>query len=163
MKLSEAATLARKLMNEHGLAHVPFSFNGRKRSLGVCQFRGPFKNREYKVAGIALSEKWVPYLSESEVRDTVLHEVAHALAGWEAAHGYKWKAMARKVGANPTRTAETVPDEVRARVGEVHAKYRATCGGCGQVYYVHRMTKGWLRGSKVCAKCRTHLKLVQLR
>ncbi len=163
MKLTEAATLARKLMNEHGLAHVPFSFNRRKRSLGVCQFKGPYKNREYKVMGIALSDKWVPYLSESEVRDTVLHEIAHALVGFAAGHNYKWKAMARKVGANPTRTAEAVPDEVRARVGEVHAKYRSTCGGCGQVYYFHRMTRGWMEGRKVCAGCRTSLTPVQLR
>lgn len=163
MKLTDAKNLARELMNAHGLADVPFEFNRHKRSLGVCKFRGPYKDGEYKVMGIALSEKWTPFLSEAEVKDTVLHEIAHALAGFKAAHGYKWKAMARKVGANPTRTADNVPEEVKARVGEVHAKYRATCGGCGQVYYFHRMTKGWQRGSKVCGKCRTHLTPVQLR
>jgi SprT-like family len=38
--------------------------------------------------------------SDEEVRDTILHEVAHALAGpANTGHGPKWREMARRVGA----------------------------------------------------------------
>ena len=39
--------------------------------------------------------------NEEEIRDTVLHEIAHAIAGPEAGHGPLWKATARRIGATP--------------------------------------------------------------
>ena len=39
--------------------------------------------------------------SEAEIRDTILHEIAHALAGPEARHGARWKAIARRIDATP--------------------------------------------------------------
>ena len=39
--------------------------------------------------------------SEEQIRDTVLHEIAHAIAGHEAGHGPLWKATARRIGATP--------------------------------------------------------------
>ncbi len=40
-----------------------------------------------------------------QVRDTVLHEIAHAIAGPEAGHGPLWKATARRIGATPRARA----------------------------------------------------------
>ena len=37
----------------------------------------------------------------AEIRDTVLHEIAHALVGPEARHGPEWKAIAKRLGATP--------------------------------------------------------------
>ncbi len=37
------------------------------------------------------------------MRDTLLHEIAHALAGHRAGHGPVWRKIAREVGAKPKR------------------------------------------------------------
>jgi predicted SprT family Zn-dependent metalloprotease len=39
--------------------------------------------------------------SEAEVRDALLHEIAHALAGHHAGHGPVWRKIAHEVGAKP--------------------------------------------------------------
>ncbi|MCA1800425.1 MAG: SprT-like domain-containing protein [Actinobacteria bacterium] len=158
MNITEAQRLARKLMDDHGLRDIPFAMNRRKSALGVCKFLRPRYGMP-TVVGIELSQYWTPHLSDAEVKDTILHEIAHALAGFNAGHGYKWKAEARRIGANPTRTAEAVPAEVKARVGKLHAKYSATCRSCGQVYYFNRMGKSWKAGRKVCGSCRGTLSI----
>ena len=43
--------------------------------------------------------------SEEQIRDTVLHEIAHAIAGREAGHGLLWKVTARRIGATPRAKA----------------------------------------------------------
>ena len=43
--------------------------------------------------------------SKEQIRDTVLHEIAHAIAGREAGHGPLWKVTARRIGATPRAKA----------------------------------------------------------
>ena len=64
---------------------------GQKR-LGDCHFR-------YHV--IRISRTHALEGSEEQIRDTVLHEIAHAIAGHGAGHGPLWKATARRIGATP--------------------------------------------------------------
>ena len=48
--------------------------------------------------------------SDESIQDTVLHEIAHALAAPEAGHGPLWKTVARRIGAAPMAKAhETDP------------------------------------------------------
>lgn len=154
MKLSEAATLARNLITAHGFPHVKFAFNRRKNALGVCRYSAATR----QAVSIELSEHWVPHLSESEVRDTILHEIAHAMTPG-AHHGPEWKAAARKVGANPKRTAEDVPQDVQQRIVALSAKYRASCTKCDNVIYFNRMGKKWKQGAYVCGRCRGKLRV----
>ena len=51
---------------------------------------------------IQLSRSYVERSTRRTVQETILHEIAHALApSNEPAHGPTWKAIARRIGANP--------------------------------------------------------------
>jgi SprT protein len=115
MDFNDADKLARKLIAEHGLRRWSFRFNHGKRRLGLCN---------YTDKRIELSMYFVAQNDEAAVRDTVLHEIAHALAGSRAAHGPKWKAVCVKIGALPQRLDQ---DAVMPK-----GHWRAVCPGCGE-------------------------------
>ena len=91
-RLNSVAEMARRLMDEHGLTDWTLAFGEARRRLGDCHFRHHVIriSRTHALAG-----------SEEQIRDTVLHEIAHAIAGHEAGHGPLWKATARRIGATP--------------------------------------------------------------
>ena len=77
------------------------------------------------------------------MRETILHEIAHAIAGQRAGHGAAWKEVCKRVGCEPTacdRTGAVMP----------RGRWRATCGGCGKEYHRHKRPAGnakyWCRG-----------------
>src|SRR5690606_2786854 len=90
----DAARLARDLMRQHRLHAWTFAFNRAKRGMGLCR---------YTDRRIELSIHFVTRNDEAEVRDTILHEIAHALAGPEAGHGERWKRQCLAIGATPER------------------------------------------------------------
>ncbi len=91
-RLNGVAEMARGLMDEHGLADWTLAFVESGRRLGDCNFR----DRVIRIGRAhALDD------GEEQTRDTVLHEIAHAIAGPEAGHGPLWKAIARRIGATP--------------------------------------------------------------
>ena len=73
-----------------------FKWNNRKRAFGTCYF-----NQKLITVSKWLFDNTVPNQREKFI-DTVYHEVAHALAGARAGHGYEWKEWARLLGADPT-------------------------------------------------------------
>ena len=91
-RLSHIAAMARGLMDEHGLDTWTFAFLEAERRLGDCHFQ----DRVIRVGRAHALDA-----SETEIRDTILHEIAHALAGPEARHGAEWKAIAKCIGATP--------------------------------------------------------------
>ena len=86
------AEMARRLMDEHGLAGWTLAFVEAERRLGDCDFKGGV---------IRISRGHALEGSDEQIRDTVLHEIAHAIAGREAGHGPLWRATARRIGAMP--------------------------------------------------------------
>lgn len=115
MRLEEARELAEILMTAHGLHAWRFRFDHARTRVGVCRY-------DEKVIG--LSKYYVQANDAEEVRGTILHEIAHALAGPAAGHGAKWKAIARKLGAPTERCT-------RADTG-VDPKYTLWCTRCGK-------------------------------
>lgn len=99
--LNEVSILARRIMNDHGLGHVPFQFDNAKARFGVCKFRG--RSGTWVPIQIALSQHLVRVNTLERCLETVLHEVAHALAGHEAGHGPAWRRQARALGIEPRR------------------------------------------------------------
>lgn len=89
MNLVKVRDLARDIMDQHGLRHWTFEFDDAKRRAGICH---------YAARRISLSAPLMTVYSESEARDTVLHEVAHALVGPEAGHGRRWRETAEAIG-----------------------------------------------------------------
>ncbi len=138
MDLPGARHLAQTLMAQHGLfATQPpwsFAFNRRRRALGICHF----DDRR-----IELSSFFVVANSQAAVRDTLLHEIAHALAGPAAGHGPQWKNICIKIGAKPQRldTQAAMP----------RGAWRATCQGCGHQHHRHRRPVA--RGEYFCRSC----------
>src|SRR5919202_5260627 len=82
--------LAEALLAEHlpGGAWT-FAFDTAKRRAGACDY-----TRRRITVSRYLAEKW----DEEEVRQTLLHEIAHALAGHAAAHGPRWRTVAQGIG-----------------------------------------------------------------
>ena len=77
------------------------TFNQKKRSFGTCYFGS--------VKKIELSEFLCKNMEEKEVKDTILHEMAHAIdAGIRgySNHDNEWKKIASEVGATPKSSSK---------------------------------------------------------
>ena len=137
MNLYEAAALARSLMKEHELTQWSFAFDHARRRFGCCN---------YTHRRITLSRPLTLLNTTDAVRDTLLHEIAHALAPG-AGHGATWRATCRRIGANPVRCYDdkTVVSPPR-RAG----RYAMSCPRCGWTVARHRRTRRKL----FCKACR---------
>jgi predicted SprT family Zn-dependent metalloprotease len=130
MDLPQAKELARQLMDQHGVTQTGwvFQWSNGKRQLGSCQMReavsGPRKGE--RVKSIKLSRHLVRLNDDDEVRDTILHEIAHALAGLDHGHDDVWKATCLRIGAKPDRTAGK-------EVKTVQGRYSIVCQACQKV------------------------------
>jgi predicted SprT family Zn-dependent metalloprotease len=132
MTLRQAEELAKHLMRLHRLPREwSFAFDRSKVRFGKC---------DYRRKQISLSRHLVELNEEDEVRDTILHEIAHALAPRGVGHGPAWRALALAIGCNAQRCYGD--DVVRPA-----PKYRGTCPACSRVIYRHRRTL------IACGKC----------
>ncbi len=93
MHPADAMNLAIFLMRQHGLIGWRFRFDHAKRRFGSCV---------PSLKLITLSRTLTLMNPEPEVRDTLLHEIAHALEPTDG-HGPRWKAACRRIGAKPAR------------------------------------------------------------
>lgn len=144
MKSEKASALTSVLMHKHGLlGRWKFRWHNKKRSLGTCSYRKKI---------IYLAKWYVELNDEAEVKDTILHEIAHALSYEKhgskgIGHGKLWKAICREIGARPkacTKSKLNHPNN--------HYKYIDTC--CGTTYKRHRLRKNV---DYFCPKCRIAL------
>lgn len=126
MQASDAASLARELMNTHGYGHWTFQFDRAKKRAGCCKYRRQV---------ISLSVYYVANNSIEEITDTILHEIAHAIAGKDAGHGPCWKHVCRRIGANPERCYDS------AKVVMPKGRWLARCSKCGHEFRYHRRPK----------------------
>ena len=89
---------AKKLLDaklaEHGLKARGWTgdLDSAVRRFGVCDHR---RKR------ISLSRHLAAINSDAETLDTILHEIAHALASPKAGHDLQWRTVAAQLGANP--------------------------------------------------------------
>ncbi|WP_372736880.1 SprT-like domain-containing protein, partial [Nocardioides sp.] len=94
MDLRDAFAMAEHLLERHGLTEWQISFDNAKRRAGVCRFG---------VKTIGLSAPLTTVHTDDEVRDTILHEIAHALAGPGHGHDAHWRALAQSIGCSGER------------------------------------------------------------
>jgi predicted SprT family Zn-dependent metalloprotease len=132
MLLQDAHELALGLMRRYRLLPVwKFEFDRSKVRFGKCA---------YGTKTISLSRYLVELNAESEVRDTILHEIAHALAPRGAGHGNKWRVVAQSIGCNAMRC---YGDEVVRPI----PRYKGVCPSCQRVISRHR------RNLIACGRC----------
>jgi predicted SprT family Zn-dependent metalloprotease len=89
---------SRRLMDLHGLIDWEFGINTNVRRAGVCYYP-----RNTSPGRIELSAHFVERNSDEEIRDTILHEIAHALVGPSHGHDAVWRAKCLEIGARPER------------------------------------------------------------
>jgi predicted SprT family Zn-dependent metalloprotease len=141
MKLVDAQRLAINLMEEHGLIGKGwfFQFDNAISRFGCCKYRSQ---------SITLSRTLVELNEIDEVKDTILHEIAHALVGPGHHHNEVWRAKALEIGCNGKRCYS------RDEVVMPKARYEAVCGGCGVVHQKSRMVVRV--GRKSACNCQSH-------
>lgn len=113
MNETEVRELTTILMAKHHLMRDGWMLKiGRAvRQAGSC-------NRSRKT--ITISGSIAKLNSKTEVQDTILHEIAHALAPRGSQHGSDWQEIAVKVGARPERCMD-------ANLPVPPARYIGTC------------------------------------
>lgn len=138
MNKQAAKNLALSLLEQWNLGHVQFKWSRGKRQFGLAVFR-----RDGSLE-LRLSAPLTELNPEEEVRDVILHEIAHFLAGHAAGHGPAWRAMARKVGARPDRcnTTAATPE----------AKYAVVCGCCSRTV-AKRNQRRMRLDNRICKHC----------
>lgn len=117
MNLDEAEQLARRLMDENGLSHWQFDFDRASRRFGSCNWT----KRQ-----ITLSWKLTALNDHDQVRETILHEIAHALAPGDG-HGNKWRSACAKLGIEPNRCYTDVEVKSPSRAT---SRYEIGCVRC---------------------------------
>jgi len=129
----EVVQLGYKLMLEHGLVGKGWKFelDSAVRRFGCCN---------YTQRKISISSALAALNSVSEVTETILHEIAHALAYYkgELRHGAIWKSVAKSIGCTAERcySSEVITPQVK--------KYRYECPHCKKTItktYIMRTTR----------------------
>ncbi|EKU95870.1 SprT-like domain-containing protein [Actinobaculum massiliense] len=143
MNLAEAEDRAWSLMCVHGLVERgwTFAFDRAKCRYGLTNFR---------TRRISLSRQLTATALPDEVQDTILHEIAHALAGPHHHHDAYWKEIATSLGATPRRGRRRAPDAPRpaskwiavcpkGHILERHRRSRhlQSCGRCDRNFNTH--------------------------
>jgi predicted SprT family Zn-dependent metalloprotease len=136
MDLVVCQKLVNELMTKHGLIinGWTFRFSRSKTFLGTC--KGSIKI-------IFLSWMFVKLNNEDEIRNTIFHEIAHALVGTSHKHDYVWKMKCLEIGA--------IPDRLNHTATIVDGHWKSICPSCHKEYSLHRKPKrlnNWY-----CKKC----------
>jgi predicted SprT family Zn-dependent metalloprotease len=103
-QITETLALAKQLMGVEWIEGQPtlieqgwtFKFAKDKRTVGWCR---------HSQKTIEVSKYYLDSHPD-EIKDTILHEIAHALVGPNHGHDYVWRRMCVKIGANPRRTTD---------------------------------------------------------
>jgi predicted SprT family Zn-dependent metalloprotease len=151
VEIMEARRLAQELMHRHGLTGWRLVFDNAKTRAGVCRAA----QRE-----IGLSRVLTALHSEAEVRDTILHEVAHALVGPAHGHDQVWRRQAVAIGSSAQRCVSSDapvaagPWVGRCPSGHVTTRHRQpvrvqSCGRCSRGFDPAAVIDWTYRGERV--------------
>lgn len=136
MNIQEAIELAEAILSQHSvLCDWTVVSNRRKKAFGVCSYR----KKEIQLSSIV-----VPYMTNEAIKDTILHEIAHALCPRQY-HNHVWRAKCIELGGNGERCGDDTNysdgNEGRLNMLEKVSKYSLSCPTCGIVSYKQRMSK----------------------
>jgi SprT-like family len=151
MEVTKALAMGRSLLHEHGLDGWRLVADRAKTRAGVCR---------YGRRQIGISAPLTALHDEAEVRDTILHEIAHALVGPEHGHDAVWRAKAIEIGSSGERCVSpdaprVVGDWVgRCAAGHERTRHRAptrlaSCGRCSRTFDPRHLFTWTYKGRQV--------------
>jgi predicted SprT family Zn-dependent metalloprotease len=132
MDLDDAEALAHELIAHYLPGEWTFAWDRAVRRFGACRS---------DLRRISLSRHLTALNEETVVRDTLLHEIAHALAPASSGHNAAWRRIAASLGAQPERCID--PGTVRLPNPPLVGR----CPACGWEVRAHR------RGDVACRRC----------
>lgn len=140
--IERARRMAAELMEQHGVAGWELVIGSSREDAGGIQFRKVRGRWDGKPGTLRLSGPLMSLWAEDHQRDTILHEIAHALCP-DDYHGPLWRYHAARIGANPT------PYWGEAGEQRIDRDWIGTCPG-GHTHQNHRRkpTKVWS-----CTQC----------
>jgi predicted SprT family Zn-dependent metalloprotease len=141
MDTRDALTLARGLVAQHGLSGWTVALDRAKTRAGACH---------YSRRLITLSTPLTRLHTEDHVRDTILHEIAHALVGPRHRHDAVWRAKALEIGCTGQRC-------VPADAPKVDGDWLGTCPAGHEVHRHRRPQR-----PQSCSRCRPSFDLRHL-
>lgn len=103
MEINKAERLTRKLMNKHGLVKWDIKVEDTTDFAAACLTKNFAYDTKKSTGTIYLSRPYMIPMTDFQVRQVVIHEIAHALvdprlAGEKGGHGLAWEAKARELG-----------------------------------------------------------------
>lgn len=118
--------LARKLLDEHGYHFIRIEVRLARKYLALAVQKG-------KERILRLNKYTMVTASEEEFTDTILHEIAHFMAGLHNGHNDVWKRACMSIGARPqkyyTGDKKVTPEK----------EWRSYCTACGKTCrWTHR-------------------------
>lgn len=135
----DALETCRVLLQQHGLRDWSACLDDATHRAGAC---------DYRKRQISLSRLCVRAASIAEIRDTILHEIAHALAGFAHHHDAVWKKIASDIGCSGERCHNI-------NFGVKQTRWIAQCpNGCFSTPRERRN-----RG-RICKKCRQPIRFI---
>lgn len=142
MNLRLAERMAKGLLKRHSLYEWSFTWSREKRTFGRAI---------YTYKRITLSKAMTELNTLKNVKETILHEIAHALVGSNNGHNDIWRTMAVKIGGTGARYWD---DNTRTeKIGKVVAAY----SGYTKCLDCHKKTKYCFRKPKIefrrCSTC----------
>ena len=124
MEISDAEMLAKELMQKHNVVWT-FLFDRANKRTGCCR---------HSTRTISLSYEYVVRNDVDNIRNTILHEIAHAIAGFDAGHGPEWREICIRIGARPDRCCSDTVEMPKGR-------WQATCKSCNRTFNSIRCPK----------------------
>lgn len=127
-----------------------FDWNRRTGAFGVCN---------YKKRRVFLSKFLFPMMCDKEIKDTILHEVAHALTPG-AKHGPMWRRKALELGAKPETGRYGTAEMTQAMKSKYNWEVRCKCGNVKKPY--QRKPRKYVQRVWHCKVCHGRLFAVKL-
>ena len=109
-------------------------FNARFNTHGYCRLYRDSPTFILGISAYRVVDGW------EAVKETILHELCHAMASYDSGHDEEWQGLAKKVGSiYGIKITYKAPHSIKAY--EIAYRYVVKCDNCGATWRFMRRTK----------------------